>query len=163
MNPDSADLPEVSSNTFCIEPALKPAGRLKFFLPEWRELTSDSQILKTVQGFNVEFVDRPPTQVLPAKEIPFNPEETRIVDSELEKLGKKGVIVNSKHSQGDFISTIFLRKRKTGGYEVILNLENLNQYISNHHFKMTPGCYMASIDLQDAHYYVPVDENYQNI
>ena len=63
MSPDSADLPEVSSNNFGIDSALKPAGRLKFFLPEWRELTSDSQILKTVKGFNVEFVDRPPTQV----------------------------------------------------------------------------------------------------
>ena len=106
MNPDSADLPEVSSINFGIETALKPAGRLKYFLPEWRGLTSDSQILKTVKGFNV-----------------------------------------------------------------ILNLKNLNQYISNHHFKMesltsavclmTPGCYMASVDLQDACYSVPVDENYQ--
>lgn len=80
MNPDSADLPEVSSNNFGIEPAFKPAGRLKFFLPEWRGVKSGSQILKTVKGFNVEFVNRPPTQLLPPKEIPFNPEETRIVD-----------------------------------------------------------------------------------
>ena len=135
MNPDSVDLPEVSSNNFGIEPALKPAGRPKFFLPEWRELTSGSQILKTVEGFNVEFVDYPPTQVLPPKEIPFNPEETCIVDSELEKLSKKGVIVKSQHCQ-ELISAIFLRKKKTGGYRVILNLKNLNQYISNHHFKM---------------------------
>ena len=30
-----------------------------FFLPEWRELTSDPHILKTIKGFNFEFVDRP--------------------------------------------------------------------------------------------------------
>ena len=81
------------------------------------------------------------------------------------------MIVKSQHCQGEFISTIFLRQKKTGGYRVNLNLKNLNQYISNHHFKMesltsavclmTPGCYMASVDLQDVYYSVPVDENYQ--
>ena len=108
MNPDSVDLPEVSSINFGIESALKPAGRLKYFLPEWRGLTSDSQILKTVKGFifDVEFVHRSPTPVLPPKAIPFNPEETRTVDSQLEKLSKKGVIVKSQHCRGEFISTM---------------------------------------------------------
>ena len=51
---------------------------------------------------------------------------------------------------------------------MILNLKNLNQDIECHHFKMdtlltaltliTPGCYMASIDLKDAYYSVPIDE-----
>ena len=39
VNPDSADLPEVSSNNFGVESFLKPEGRLKYFLPEWRGLT----------------------------------------------------------------------------------------------------------------------------
>ena len=50
---------------------------------------------------------------------------------------------------------------------MILNLKNLNQDIEYNHFKMdtllvaltliTPGCYMASIDLKDADYSVPID------
>ena len=66
--------------------------------------------------------------------------------------------MKTQHCHGEFLSTIFLRKKKTAGYRLILNLKNLNQYISNHHFKMesltsaillmTPGCYMASVDLQ---------------
>ena len=93
------------------------------------------------------------------------------ISSELDKLLTKGVIVKSQHCHGEFLSTIFLREKKTGGYRLILNLKNLNQYISNHHFKMesltsailpmTPGCYMASVDLQDAYYSVPINEKCQ--
>lgn len=107
----------------------------------------------------------------PPKEITFNSEESQTISSELDKLLTKGVIVKSQHCHREFLSTIFLRKKKTGGYRLILNLKNLNQYISNYHFKMesltsaillmTPGCYMASVDLQDAYYSVPINENYQ--
>ena len=55
---------------------------------------------------------------------------------------------------------------------MILNLKNLNQYNSSHHFKMesltsavffmTAGSYTAFVDLQDAYYSVPVYKNYQN-
>ena len=151
-----------------VEPG-QTAGRLKLYFPEWRELTSDPQILKTLKGFNVDFVDCPPVQMLPPKEIAFNSEESQIVSSELDKLLTKGVIAKSEHCHGEFLSTIFLHK-KTGGYRRILNLKNLNQYINNHHFKMesltsaillvTSGCYMASVDLQDA-YSVPINEKCQ--
>ena len=49
-----------------MEPDFTPAGRLKYFLPEWRELTSDPHIPQTVKGFNVEFLD-PYTRVLQRK------------------------------------------------------------------------------------------------
>ena len=111
MNPNSVDLPEVSSNNFGIEPDLKLAARLKFFLPEWRKLTSDSQILKTVKGFNVEFVDCPPTQVFPSKEIPFNPEETHIVDSELD-LTAKGSLLNPNTDWENSSPQFFFVKRR---------------------------------------------------
>lgn len=55
-----------------MEPDFTPAGRLKYFLPEWPELTSDPHIPQTVKGFNVEFLDRSLHKSSP-KEIPFNP------------------------------------------------------------------------------------------
>jgi len=154
----------------CLVKPGQTAVRLKLYFPESRELTSDPQILKTFKGFNVDFVDCPPVQMLPPKEIAFNSEESQIISSELDKHLPKGVIVKSQHCHGEFLSTIFLRKRKTGGYRLILNLNfNFkNQYISNRQFKMesltsaillmTPGCYMASVDLQDAYYSVPINE-----
>ena len=107
----------------------------------------------------------------PLKEIAFDSEESQIISSELDNLLTNGVIVKSQHCHGEFLSPIFLRKKKTGGYRLILNLKNLNQYISNHRFKMesltsaillmTPGCYMASVDLQDAYYSVPINKKCQ--
>jgi hypothetical protein len=48
--------------------------------------------------------------------------EAIVLDNELEKLLKKGVVEIATHSEGKFISTIFLRPKKTGGYRMILNL-----------------------------------------
>ena len=40
------------------------------------------------------------------------------------------------HSPGEYISTIFVRKKKSGKYRLILNLKGLNQHIEKHHFKI---------------------------
>lgn len=49
---------------------------------------------------------------------------------------------------------------------MILNLKQLNEFVSYYHFKMDtiqtalklmrPGCFMASVDLKDAYYSVPI-------
>ena len=72
----------------------------------------------------------------------------------------------TEHAVGDFLSTIFVRPKKDGSYRMILNLKPLNEFVSYYHFKMDtiyttlklmrPGCFMASVDLKDAYYSVPV-------
>ncbi len=69
-------------------------------------------------------------------------------------------------STNQFVSNIFIREKKDGKFRVILNLSNLNPSIEYHKFKLEtlesivnlirPGCFMASIDLKDAYYSVPV-------
>jgi carbamoylphosphate synthase large subunit len=54
---------------------------------------------------------------------------------------------------------------------MILNLKKPNQFVEYNHFKMEtiwtvvsmmkPRCYMASIDLKDAYYCVPVNPEHQ--
>ena len=54
---------------------------------------------------------------------------------------------------------------------MILNLKGLNSHIEYHHFKMdslwsaarlmTPQCYMASLDLKDAYYSVPIADEHR--
>ena len=80
---------------------------------------------------------------------------------------KKGFLSKPAPTYGQYISTIFLRKKKNGSYRLILNLRGLNAYIEYQHFKMEiltcaiqlmkKNCYMASIDLTDACYTVPVE------
>lgn len=87
----------------------------------------------------------------------------------IDKFLETGVIEKTKHSEGEYISNIFVRPKKDGSYRLILNLKHLNQFVEYHHFKMenlksaitlmSPNCYMATIDLKDAYYSVSMDQD----
>lgn len=131
-------------------------------------------MLDWVEHCHIEFIDNvPPIQYGGYRSIKFNDKESAILDAEIAKLLKKGVIVESVHSEGEFISPIFLRLKKNGiDYRMILNLKELNKFVVYQHFKMdslkcvtglmTQGCYMASVDIRDAYYTVPVAPEHQN-
>ena len=101
----------------------------------------------------------------------FNSQQHSVVLQEIASLVSKGVLIESQHEPGEFISTIFLRPKSDGSFRLILNLKELNESVEHHHFKMDtldtvvrmmkPGCYMASVDLKDAYYTVPVHEEHQ--
>ena len=71
------------------------------------------------------------------------------------------------------MSTIFVRPKKDGSYRLILNLKPLNEFVSYYHFKMDnihtllklmrPGCFMASVNLKDAHYSIPIASEDQQL
>lgn len=94
-----------------------------------------------------------------------------MISTEIESLLDKAVLETAEHSEGEFLSNIFLRKKKSGKYRMILNLKELNQQVEYHHFKMetfeqalnivVPGSKMASIDLMDAYYCVPVHDDFR--
>ena len=147
------------------------AGRLKYFSTCWEQLTSDSIILEYVTGVKIEFHNGTQPYKHKVRACNFNAVEQAIVASEIQKLAEKGVIIPSTHEEGEFISTIFLRSKKDGKYRTILNLKQFNEFVQYKHFKMDtldmviklmkPGCYMASIDLQDAYYTLPVHPDHQ--
>ena len=76
------------------------------------------------------------------------------------------MIVRTVRETDDFLSPIFLREKKDGSHRMMLNLKALNKSIVYHHFKMDtlgsvsrlirPNCFMATIDLKDAYFSVPV-------
>ena len=69
------------------------------------------------------------------------------------------------------MSTIFLRPKNDGSFRMILNLKQFNEWVEYQHFKMDtldtvtrmmkPGCSMASVDLNDAYYAVPIHSDHQ--
>ena len=85
---------------------------------------------------------------------------------QFERMLQNEIIEEAEDTEGQFVSNIFCRPKKDGSVRIILNLKNLNEQVEYHHFKMdtlvhavqlmTPGCYMASIDLKDAYYSIPV-------
>ena len=129
------------------------------------EITSDRKILDMVEHCHLEFTEHPYHQY-PKPPVRFNSEEAALIDGEIHQLLNKGVLEETDPSYGQYVSTIFLRKKKNGSYRLILNLKGLNASIEYQHFKMESrtcaiqlmkkNCYMASIDLTDAYYTVPV-------
>ena len=69
------------------------------------------------------------------------------------------------------MSNVFLRPKKDGRFRMILNLRNLNSHVEYNKFKMdilqsilklvTHSSYMATIDLKDAYYSVPVAQEHR--
>ena len=142
-------------------------GRLAHFVCEWVKLTSDPEILELVNGVKVEFDSRPDVGMLSFPPQPrLHEHEIAAIDDEVQKLYLKKVITKCEPEEGQFISPVFTRPKKDGTFRMILNLKQLNKEITYHHFKMdtlqtalkliTQNCFMASIDLKDAYYSVPI-------
>ena len=83
----------------------------------------------------------------------------------------KGAISQCKPRKGQFLSSYFLREKSNGKNRFILNLKKLNKFIEAPHFKLediktalkliTRGSYMATIDLKDSYFLVPIHRNYK--
>jgi hypothetical protein len=96
----------------------------------------------------------------------FNSTEAAIIENEIIKMLKKQIIEPAAHTDNEIVSNIFSVPKKDGTHRVILNLKDFNKHVSYHHFKMDSlttivqlvdkNCFMASIDLKDAYYSIPI-------
>lgn len=85
-----------------------------------------------------------------------------------ELLSKNAIFEFKKRTQ-PFLSKIFLVPKPDGSHRFILNLKDLNNFVLTEHFKLedyrtlvkliSPGCYLATLDLKDAYYMVPIKES----
>ena len=139
-------------------------GCISSKIQEWQNITSDEEILKTVEGLTLDFEQEPPSQ----KTNVMSGQASQKGMVEINKLVGKGVIEYTEHEEGEFISPIFFRSKSDGTSRLILNLKILNEFLEYNHFKMEtvnsvvdliqPHCYMTSIDLKDAYYSVKISE-----
>ena len=128
------------------------AGRLANFIAKWREITTDKWVLDTVQHYHIEFAKVPYQTHIP-RDICFSNIEAAMITQEIAKMLQKGAIMETSHTDGDFLSNIFLRPKKDGSFRPIINLRRLNAFVAYHHFKMEtirtaiqlirPNCFMA--------------------
>lgn len=164
MTSDSSDYAKLCHNN--VEPMV--GGRLKQFLPKWRKITSDPHVLNAVSGYRLEFSKEmgAPSRTKPPYLFRCDKAEEADIDLEISKLHDKGVIEPCQMETGEFVSNIFTRPKKDGGTRVILDLSDLNKYLQYQHFKMenihtaieliSENSFLASVDLRDAYYTVPV-------
>ena len=140
------------------------AGQVAKSFVNWTNITSDKDILSDIAGLQIECTTPPLQHTQYGQK--FQPHEYQILDGEISKLLNKGVIAKVPDKPGQIVSNIFLRPKKDGSYRLILNLKQFNTNVVHHHFKMdsiqtiiklvTRNCYMASLDLKDAYYSIPI-------
>ena len=146
------------------------AGQLKHFINQWSLLTSDEKNIEIVAGYKIEWSAEPPVQNFPPYQCHMNTSE-QAIDMEISRLLALQVLVESQHEEGEFLSTVFTRSKKSGSFRMILNLSKLNEFVEYHQFKMDTldsamklidtDCYMASVDLLYAYHSVPIHVEYQ--
>lgn len=119
-------------------------------------------------GYKIEFDSTPFQEKIPTP-IKFNDIEVDLIQKEVSELLQKGAIKEVSHENGEFISNVFLVKKKNGKFRPVINLKNLNEFVTYHHFKqenlslilkgIQMGSFFTSIDLTDAYLTVPVHES----
>ena len=90
----------------------------------WEEITSDHEVLQTVQGMKLEFEESPLQGGCSGFEITKN---QPTIQEEVNKLLEKGVVVECEHEPVEYISPIFLREKTDGTQRLILNFKHLNK------------------------------------
>ena len=140
------------------------AGQVAAHFTAWRTLTNDKILLSHVLGAAVECIATPVQHKLPNQI--FSEHEYPIVRQEVRKLLEKRVITKVSPIPGQILSNVFLRPKKDGTHRLILNRKRFNESVSHYHFKMdslstitklvSQNCYMASVDIKDAYYSIPI-------
>lgn len=140
-------------------------GGTKFCVNEWLQITHDPWVLRLVKGVKIEW-EQLPVQLAEPEPYRMSGEKWRIIGEEIQLLLNKGVLEKCEDSEGQFISNVFLKPKPNGKFRMILDLSVIKGDLTYQHFKMehlqtaidlmTPGCFMASLDLADAYYSIPV-------
>ncbi|RLU18493.1 hypothetical protein DMN91_008850 [Ooceraea biroi] len=157
---------EVSHEELSIPPLeVGTAGRLARFVDAWSRITNDKRILTAILGYKLPFSQIPPSRPY-LREPQLSTSERSLCAAEIDRLLTKGAIQRVDFVPDQYLSSYFLIDKASGGKQFILNLKPLNEYIFAPHFKLknlttatrllSPGSFMASIDLEDSYFLVPV-------
>ena len=142
------------------------AGKLATKVDEWSKITTDPWILESVRAYRLE-TKKKPIQISPPLQPSRSEGECKFIQREIDSLLLKGAITVAQHSKDEFFSNIFLVPKKTGDLRPVINLKPLNEFVHDIHFKMEniesvkqllrTGDFMATIDLEDAYFSIPID------
>jgi hypothetical protein len=149
-------------------------GRLRSRLQYWVQLAPGQYILDILEdGHTLPFLGAPPLFMgIRRTLIQGSPEKQRALRQEVQELLFKGAIqkVPPGQEREGWYGHYFLVVKKTGGWRPILNLRPLNKLLVVDSFKMESlplvirsvrrGEWLASLDLKDAYFHVPVRQGH---
>lgn len=145
-------------------------GKVRFFIDEWKLYTSDKWVLQTVAGYQIDFNAWPIQHSIP-KEISFSESQKDLVSNEIASLLEKGAIVPSENEVGQFISNIFIVPKPNGKFRPVINLRELNFFVTYEHFKQETfpvvldmvqhNDFFTKLDLSDAYFSIGIHPLFQ--
>ena len=158
---------QLDGAVYCLRPQLPLGGRLSAFLPFWEEITSDQWVLSVIRnGYSLELITCPPRTGV---RLTILRDGGSVLLDEVAELCAKSAVQElppGPRARRGYYSTYFLVPKKDGGMRPILNLKPFNRCLRKHRFKMEtlnsilsivqPGVWLASLDLKDAYFHVPI-------
>ena len=147
---------------------MRVAGRLQYFFSLWQKISTNKLVLQAVEGYKIPFAKKPlGCGVLQGPALSIS--DQNHCRKQIYKYLKKGAIAKVEPCSDRFVSSFFLIDKPNGQKRFILNLKELNEYVFTNYFKMedwktvirlmSPGCFLATIDLEDAYPLVPLDKD----
>jgi ribonuclease HI len=142
-------------------------GRLSHFLVQWQNLIQDRFAKSVVKnGYHIDWLENPPplsNKVIYTK----LHNQGDLLQNEVQEMLQKGAIEQVQSSTPGYYSTFFLvPKKDTDQMRPVINLKALNKFVLTPTFKMhspqsiirmlTKDSWLASIDLKDAYFHVPM-------
>ena len=148
-----------------LQPVQPQAGRVSTCLLNWQEITSDPWVLQVVKGYRIKWI-REPFQIMPAITLMKSEEASQLMEEEVQSLLARQAVEVALPCKDQFISRLFLVRKKDGSHWPVINLKPLNGYVQKQHFKMEGSGmvkdllqsddWMYSLDLKDAYHSVAI-------
>ncbi|XP_053190141.1 uncharacterized protein LOC128373962 [Scomber japonicus] len=140
----------------------------------WETLGADPWVVSTMtQGYRLQFLHPPPLTQSATFTLVADPQRREVLAAEIYTLLAKRAIreVTLDNPQAGFYSRYFLIPKKDGRLRPILDLRGLNKFLRPLRCKMLTvprvrqailqGVWIATIDLEDAYFQIPIWEGHR--
>ena len=138
---------------------------------------AESWVLSALQdGYHIPFLDSPPPLARTPISFPTyrsGSPRSLVLDQEIEKMLAKDALEIVLDPGPGFYSRIFLVEKATGDWRPVIDLFHLNGFVQQTPFKMETiasvllsireGDFLASIDLKDAYFQIPVHQAFRKL
>ena len=149
---------------------LRVGGCLAPHWRRWQAVGAESWVMSVLRdGYRVPFKDSPPPlSRTPVSFLTYRADSPRAqaLWQEVEAMLAKGALEIALNLGPGFYSRLFLVEKASGGWQPVISLSHLNEFVQLTPFKMETvafvllsvreGDFLASLDLKDAYFQIPI-------